>query len=213
MVKRLSCEDQMISDITSGKSSDTYFTHDNGGRPFKVEIFNESEVFVYKIISERPNRYEEVPSYKYRVNTVFVGKCKGCPGPEFDGNSLLLEPETEDQTLDYIFIGRNIFVFTAHARIVEFHSPIKSSDVNDAYAIDVDGRYYLFAFEGNVVYENLDIEGYDDVAMYHNGYPSHKTKLGSSEEQKELRIRMDENMDECTVHGLLNVRMIQDPIW
>lgn len=78
---------------------------------------------------------------------VFVGKsiknqmttfCGGY-GPEFDGNSILLEVEVNK----YIYTGSSIFEFITHDEIVTFISNVGINDVPYPYAIDCNDTYYL----------------------------------------------------------------------
>lgn len=119
--------------------------HDNGGRPFKVDI--SSKVDVYKQISN--DVYESTPFLTLQPQRIFVGTSPLIPmtefsdgyGPEFDGNSILLEMDPKEKT--YIFIGSEIFSFQSFDKIVKFVSPVGNNDVPYPYAIDECGNCYL----------------------------------------------------------------------
>lgn len=134
----------------------TYYTHDNGGRPFKVVIKDKKKVYVYKykkydettdtdLYSEKSIKYEKKDYFKFKK--IYIGKSpknkstilSGGYGPKFTGNSILLQITKND----YLFIGNKIFSFISKAEIKNFVSPVGNSDVPYPYAIDTDGRYYL----------------------------------------------------------------------
>jgi len=117
----------------------TFNIHYNGDIPFNVEINgNMIEVF--------SNNYK-TPILVRNARTIFVGESpknsmttfSGGYGPEFMGNSILLELEDNQ----YEFIGKNIFSFTSLAKIIHFVSPVGNNDVPYPYAIDKDGNIYL----------------------------------------------------------------------
>ena len=60
-------------------------------------------------------------------------------GAKFDGNSILLHIEG----MKYVFIGEEIFSFTAQSRIMEFKSPVGNNDVPYPWAKDEEGLRYL----------------------------------------------------------------------
>jgi hypothetical protein len=113
--------------------------HYNGDTPFNVEINgNMIEVF---------SNNHKTPILAQNAKTIFVGESpknkmttfSGGHGPDFLGNSILLELEDNQ----YEFIGQHIFSFTSLAKITHFVSPVGNNDVPYPYAIDVDGNIYL----------------------------------------------------------------------
>lgn len=126
-----------------------YFTHDNGGRPFRVEL-NETNVMIYK---------EETDELicNFEPESVFIGKSPhnkttrygGDDGPFFDGNSILLKMEG----YKYIYIGEVIYSFSCCHEIAEYVSPVGGSDVPYPYAVDTEQNYYLMI--ENVVLTNV----------------------------------------------------------
>ena len=87
--------------------SKTYYTHDNGGRPFKV-VVEDKKVYVYKykkydettnsfLYSEKPIKYEK--NNYFKCKNIFIGKSpknkltilSGGYGAKFTGNSILLQ--------------------------------------------------------------------------------------------------------------------------
>lgn len=128
-------------------SMQTYETHDNGGRPFKVEIDPEENNNTVVRVYYKNEEMQLEPIVTFDAKKVFVGKSpinnmtnfSGGHGFEFDGNSILLELN-ENQ---YEFIGDKIFSFTSLNKIVDYISPVGNSDVPYPYAIDENGNVYL----------------------------------------------------------------------
>ena len=135
--------------------SQIYYTHDNGARPFRVEISTENHVNVFI-------QNEEVPTYEYDPLTIFRGDSPETPmtlfsggyGEDFDGNSFLFELAD----LNYIFVGDTVKSFTAHAKIITYVSLVGNNDVPYPHAIDEENRYYLMMEE--TVISNSDIIGH-----------------------------------------------------
>jgi hypothetical protein len=96
----------------------TYYTHDNGGRPFKV-VVDKSQVSIYK---DTNKDFDKEPDYSKQVRTfdvkkVYVGKSTGgtigdhtlAQAKQFVGNSILLELASPANT--YVFVGHEIYEF------------------------------------------------------------------------------------------------------
>tara|TARA_Y100000741_G_scaffold99113_1_gene73562 strand:- start:160 stop:939 length:780 start_codon:yes stop_codon:yes gene_type:complete len=151
----------------------TYYTHDNGARPFKV-IIDDKNVYIYKykkydedtntfLYSEKSIKYEKKNYFK--CMNIFIGKSpknkktifSTAYGSKFTGNSILLQI-TKNK---YIFIGHIIFSFTSKSEIKKFVSPVGNNDVPYPYAIDIDGRYYL-------IIENVIIDKITNIKKYDN---------------------------------------------
>ena len=113
--------------------------HNNGEISFKVEI-NDNAVEVF-------SNHGNTPLMKWNAKRIFIGEspmnkmtaCSGAYGPNFLGNSILLELGDNQ----YEFIGKTIFSFSSFAPIVDFVSPIGNNDVPYPYATDSDGNIYL----------------------------------------------------------------------
>jgi hypothetical protein len=137
-----------------------YFTHDNGGQPFKVQITKNNKVNVYK-----QDYIKCKPNYKYKVSyspkEIFIGKSpknattffSGGYGNDCDGNTILLH--ISDNT--YVFIGDEIYSFESYDKIVRFVSPVGNNDVPYPYAYDKSNNAYLFSFGGIVVKSNDEL--------------------------------------------------------
>lgn len=129
-----------------------YYTHDNGGRPFLVKIY-QNYVDVYKEegdnSEETRNSYKKI--YRFKFIEIFIGKSPKSKmtefssgyGSDFDGNSILLKIDQNR----YIFIGEKISEFETTNDITEYISPVGNNDVPYPFAIDSKGNYYLMAEE------------------------------------------------------------------
>ncbi len=122
-----------------------YHIHDNGGRPFKVEI-HDNEVSVFTHSNGDATQCDKLITYT--PQKIFIGVDQ--TDNNNDGNSILLHI----RNLEYVFIGTTIFIFTTECMINNFKSPIGNGDVPYPYAIDNDGNVYLF--EESVILQNND---------------------------------------------------------
>lgn len=151
---------------------ETYFTHDNGRRPYCVEINHNGRMV-------KVSEYKEHETYNIIHNfefiNIFVGWSPLIPmtefsrgyGPDFDGNSILLETDENE----YIFIGHKIIKFKSKSKIREFVSPVGNNDVPYPYAIDEENNYYLILEE--VIYKKTE-----SVEDPYNEYYSQKKMTG-----------------------------------
>jgi hypothetical protein len=128
-----------------------YYTHDNGGRPFKVQLQDDTaRVFIAEY--QGHNEEDSEPQYNKLIFTTsyqeaFVGYSRRnrmtlrsrSYGDDYDGNSILLRIKD----LEYIFIGHTVFRFIALNTINKYESPVGNNDVPYPWARDCDGRYYL----------------------------------------------------------------------
>jgi len=143
----------------------SYLIHDNGSRPFKVEILNDKIVNIY-------NNYTEQLLFTYMPEKIFIGRSPKIPtteysggyGPEFDGNSILLKMTG----LNYIYIGERIYEFTALAEIIKYISVLGNSDVPYPWAIDDRGNHYLMI--ENVILSDVP---HNVTDTYHYYYDIH----------------------------------------
>lgn len=131
------------------KKEKVYYTHDNGGQPYKV-VYNDDVISVYLrngCDNNGKTLYHDDAEYKFESKQVFIGKSprnqmtefSGGYGKEFDGNSILLNIEN----LKYVYIGKCIFSFNTISPIVTYNSPVGNNDVPYPYAVDTEGRHYL----------------------------------------------------------------------
>jgi hypothetical protein len=151
-----------------------YFTHDNGGRPFMVDVntktkkievfiinleaFDSSEESKYIKKDRKGNPYlvcynfdysdtkfiTRIYSnsvYKTNYHEIFIGNDLN---PKFKdggtlGNSILINKNGKE----YIFIGHEIYSFTPHDHIKEYHSIVGNSDVPYPFAIGEKNVYFM----------------------------------------------------------------------
>jgi hypothetical protein len=142
------------------KNAKSYFTHYNGGRPYLVYIYKKGTqqyVSIYKFDETKyeysDNVYENkklyiTPVFDFKPQNIYVGKSPKTKittlsdgyGPEFDGNTILL-----DMGNKFIFIINEIIEFNLekNARIKKYVSEVGNSDVPYPYIVDDKNNYYL----------------------------------------------------------------------
>jgi len=193
-------------------SMQTYNILDNGGNPFKVEVSNEViisddndtsiqnivSIYIRNYIGEDSNgnpAFDDVLFKTYYPTKVFVGKSiinkmtefsGALDKPKFDGNSILLE--IDPINLRYVYIGYEIYSFTAYAKIKEYVSPVGNSQVPYPYAVDELNNYYLMieniVLEGRKEIEDLVNDKSDPYDYYYDN-----SKIGGNfEDIKSLKI-------------------------
>lgn len=138
----------------------TYFTHDNGGRPFLV-VIDKKNVNIYKVpkkiydenfedLSKNKSNYSELIKEYKNVKQIFIGKSSsqsemakwsGGYGKNFDGNSILIEIKDKQ----YCYIGNTINEFTTKDKIKKYESPVGGNDVPYPVAYS-DESIYFFEF-------------------------------------------------------------------
>mmetsp|Transcript_3604 Transcript_3604/g.6404 ORF Transcript_3604/g.6404 Transcript_3604/m.6404 type:complete len:292 (+) Transcript_3604:98-973(+) len=152
-------EKKAATAVADERVSGEWITHDNGGRPFLVDVDwsdgAKATVKVFKQVqndddddddndddddddNEEAINYEDNDCISFSAERVFVGRCPE-KGPEADGNSILLQVEG----LKYVFIGDTIFSFTAKSRITKYVSIVGNNDVPYPWAMDEEGSRYL----------------------------------------------------------------------
>jgi hypothetical protein len=130
-----------------------YHTHDNGGRPFRVEINGKDvSVFMNMDTYEKVNgKFQEVSRpekhlFDFVAEEVMIGRKSpkggydGLKPKEAEGNSILLKVGSK-----YIFIGESIYEFKPLKgdTLQKFYSDIGNSDVPYPYAIGGNNVYIL----------------------------------------------------------------------
>ncbi|CAK9033342.1 unnamed protein product [Durusdinium trenchii] len=192
--------EKQLTVVTGEQPPERYVTLDNGGHPFLVSILSRNAEHSVSICclkgdagpdeASSPSgevkkqkvgkwmwlhNYEtQKPLFHERVKQVWVGKSplnrmtrsSGGHGADFDGNSILVEKMDGD----YIFVGHEVLSFKAPAKLVEHVSPVGNSSVPYPYAVDADGRHYLFIEK--VVLDQIptDAEHPDDPDPYTHYY-------------------------------------------
>jgi len=131
----------------------SYEIHDNGGRPFRVEIqgnnvsvwknMNEYELVKGKFVTiEKPEKH----CFDFEADVLFIGKKSpdggydGLKPKEAEGNSILLQTGSK-----YVYIGSEIYEFAPVKgdTIIKYYSNVGHSDVPYPYAIGKTHVYIL----------------------------------------------------------------------
>lgn len=82
----------------------------------------------------------------------------GGVGSKFDGNSILLHLDD----LRYVYIGSEIYEFTAKEEITKYYSPIGNNDVPYPVAIS---KNYIYFMSGNQCGDLADYEAIENVDL------------------------------------------------
>lgn len=142
----------------------SYFTHDNGGRPFKVEVDTENKnIVIYDedgyfgddgvYVDQYPCPILKIPSYE----KIFIGESHGDFGL---GNSILIKIKNNI----YIYVGEYIYSFEIDDEIINYESPIGNSDVPYPYAI---GDKYVYLMIEQVKINKNDLQTNDPYTHYY----------------------------------------------
>jgi len=182
--------------IKDNNAEYVYITHDNGSRPFSVNIKNK-EVNIYKRFNDDSSEEYDDLITTYNFQKVFIGKSplnkmtefsEGY-GPDFDGNTVLIKLNNSK----YVYIGDGIYEFDIeNDKIIDYISPVGNNNVPYPIAI---GENYLYFLVELLHYkprvprdkfpEELDIDAAWDLFFgkltYMNGWISeldpYKTKV------------------------------------
>jgi hypothetical protein len=163
--------------MTKGKK---YLIHDNGGRPFLVNI-NGKDVSIFKLPTgvqedkdtSKCDYTELVKEYK-GVKKVFIGKSPKIEmtifsagyGKNFDGNSILVEISDKR----YCLISDRIVEFSTKDNITKFVSPVGNNDV--PYPLAYGSQYvYVFGLDDHKYIPKGTVEGLniDELFDKYNG--------------------------------------------
>lgn len=138
------------------KPKKTYYTHDNGGRPFKVVIKNKTA-----IISVMDDKYADFGSYRPKMEIPFIKEFIG-----LKGSSILLEIKSDKKDrYKYLFIGHNIFSFYTIEKIQKYYSPIGNNDVPYPFALTKTKIYLMIEsvfFDLNKIWVKKPYDWYYD---------------------------------------------------
>ena len=155
VVKTTNLKNQILDFLGYSKSK-TYFTHDNGGRPFKVVVTGKNlEIFTYTqkkdetveemLTGNYPSKNDYnilIKSYK-KLKNIFIPK---------GGNTILAHISGNK----YLCIAEFIYEFeTKNEKILEYHSHVGNSDVPYPLAIGENNVYFLIG-KGNNGYVSKD---------------------------------------------------------
>jgi hypothetical protein len=136
----------------------SYQIHDNGGRPFRVEI-DGMKVSVFKTVEDE----EEKHLFDVTADKVFIGKKSptggydGLKPKEAEGNSILLLVGSK-----YMYIGSEIYQFepVKGDSIEKYYSDIGNSDVPYPYAV---GKTHMYIMLDKVAVEKSFFDKKDDI--------------------------------------------------
>ena len=157
-------------------------THDNGTRPFRVDIYDD----IVKVYVSKNNEY--VPTkYKYKN---YVKVFKGIDKiSKIHGNSILIQMKTK-----YVFIGDSIYEFKTNDVITKFYSSIGNSDVPYPIAVGEKNIYFML----DKVFSPLSVFKEDKYKTFHDAYTvfygygtnkqSHKNIQDTKKKMKGLKI-------------------------
>jgi hypothetical protein len=162
--------------------NNTFDTHDNGGRMFRVELLGDF-VHVWRLTYDEDTGDHRVDGpmvwYAHRPSRVFPGRSPknaftefgGGHGDRFYGNSVLVEfPTPDDDGFRYALIGRSITRIDVPdgARVEIFMSPVGNNDVPYPYAVDSLGRTHLFLENVTLDPAAADEYGDDPYTYYYD---------------------------------------------
>jgi hypothetical protein len=180
----------------------SYAIHDNGGRPFRVDIQgNNVTVWMTKVTYEKVNgEFKDIVHppkqlLEFTTDTVFVGKKS--PGGGYDGlkpkqaegNSILLHVGEK-----YVYIGSEIYEFSPmkNDTIEKYYSDIGNSDVPYPYAV---GKTHVYMMLDKVAVSKDFFDMKKGIyQQYYEATTYLKDRLTqmSKEEKQEAKARMEE---------------------
>lgn len=149
----------MVKDIS-------YLIHDNGGRPFKVVISDNSRsISIYYNYNDK--RYGELLYVISNPIKIFVGEDTTHPDKGV-GNSILVHADYGK----YVVIqGTGIYSFEPAHEITTFVADIGNSDVTYIYGLD---EKYVYLLTERVFFEKSE---YDPYKIYYGHQPTTTRKL------------------------------------
>jgi hypothetical protein len=164
--------------------SASYLIHDNGGRPWKVELTSSTfAVYRQSAIEEKgkgwaiyTGPYDKPIIKPTKYIKVFIGR-DSKHGKAAFGNSILVKVDHKS----YVFIGQEIAKYTFLDDIIGFKSPIYGSDVPYPYAV---GTANTYLFLEDTYYPNEQITINDPYEQFY-GY---NTGLGRIQQRRKERL-------------------------
>lgn len=189
----------------------TYYTHDNGSRPYKVEIIG-GKVFVYTELKHDLDSnlvtYNSRPIIGIGAEKILIGKSPHNETSDFDGNSILLYVGGNT----HIYIGHEIYQFVSYNPIVNYVSPIGNNDSPYPYAVCANGDILLMLEKVRLL--NPQMGEYTDPYSYYysisyitgpDGEPGRgnieKTYVGNSTFSMNYVVNPSEDYDRLTRNG------------
>jgi len=150
----------------------TYKTHDNGGRPYRVE-YNSTHFDIYALSNSEVKEdtlvlhgdYEQIWVGDNLLNDPYYS-----PKGQGKGNSILIR----DYSGKYIFIGHRITLFEIKKdKLVTYYSPIGNNDVPYPYIVGQEYVYFMLENK-RVPVEHMDLERDGYVQFYKEIPPNQK---------------------------------------
>jgi len=198
------------------KGVTSYEIHDNGGRPFVVEVNpSKKEVEVFLNESMEGGTYIKGKSiYHTRYKSIFIGEDKT---PEYKdktaemkskGNSILLHISGAT----YVYIGHMIQSFQTRdgENINQYYSPIGNSDVPYPYAIGEHHTYFMLDME-TIPNERLDLKMDGYPQFYGHAFRNPKAygyKEKASKEREEYYKKVIEPSKKKVSHKTIYRRRV-----
>jgi hypothetical protein len=186
----------------------SYEIHDNGGRPFRVDIQgNNVTVWMTKVSYEKVDgEFKDIVHppkqiLEFTTDTLFVGKKSpkggydGLKPKEAEGNSILLQVGAK-----YIYIGSEIYEFqpVKGDTIEKYYSDIGNSDVPYPYAI---GKTHVYIMVDKVAVSKDFFDMNKGIyEQYYEATTYLKDRLStlSKEDKLKARARMEELAEKTT---------------
>ena len=202
-IVKLSNNTQRWKPIASVPKGRKYMVHDNGGRPFLVNIVSgiKGVVEIYKkqILDDdwSPKNYTILVKRYTDVDDIFIGKSplndmtafSGGHGAWANGNSILLKLKNRNiQKNRYVFIGWYVYEFDAPEKITKYYSSLGNSDVPYPVALSENYVYFMIGpairikekrIMGEFVPKSLfptGIDWSDPYSKYYELFPQNKLK-------------------------------------
>jgi hypothetical protein len=147
-----------------------YKVHDNGGRPFFVEIQGNTvsvskNMDTFKLVDGKFVDIHAPPKHLFTktADTIFIGKKSpkggydGLKPSEAEGNTILLKLGSK-----YMFIGHEIYEFAPMSgdEIINYYSDIGNSDVPYPYAV---GKTHIYIMLDKVAVEKSFFDMKKDI--------------------------------------------------
>jgi hypothetical protein len=179
------------------KNIKSYFIHDNGERPFKVDV-SDNIVEIYKRRSVENNIDYSERIKKFTVKEVYIGQ-----SPYGKGNSILLNVSRNK----YIYIGHKIYEFTIEDKFEAYYSVIGNNDV--PYPVLLGSKYVYFMLD--YVYISRDLfkakmnaSEWADAYSYYYGFKDYNNgELIKKERNKNINRENEKKMKNLRLLGHL----------
>lgn len=181
------------------KGTKTYLIHDNGARPYKVEVSGKN-VEIYKGEYRKINGKLDYDNMDYdnlikkiTVKDILIGKsdcipaADGC-GAAFTGNTILLHVSGKK----YIHVGRDIYEFTIDDEVDAYYSLIGNNDVPYPVLLGTKNVYFMldYSYYPRELFKGkMTSAEWADAYQYYYGYKDWDTCEPVRCDQKSLKDR------------------------